>query len=105
AINIGTLASSDNLSAYIDVDKLLSRHVAIVGSTGSGKSNAVTSILRAITSKQFPKSKVILIDPHSEYHSALKDFAKVFSIEDKQNPLKIPFWGLSYNELALILFD
>src|SRR5260221_7103750 len=44
SINIGTLASSDNLSAFIDIDKFLSRHVAIVGSTGSGKSNAVTSI-------------------------------------------------------------
>ena len=46
-----------------------------------------------------------MIDPHSEYHSALKDHAWVFSLEDAVNPLKIPFWGLSYNELALILFD
>ncbi len=105
SINIGTLASSDNLSAFIDIDKFLSRHVAIVGSTGSGKSNAVTSILRAITSNGFPKSKIILIDPHSEYHSALKDYAKIFSLEDAKNPLKVPFWGLSYNELALVLFD
>ncbi|HCW08626.1 MAG TPA: DUF853 domain-containing protein [Cytophagales bacterium] len=105
SINIGTLASSDNLSAFIDIDKFLSRHTAIVGSTGSGKSNAVTSILRAITSSGFPKSKVILIDPHSEYHSALKDYAKIFSLDDNQNALKVPFWGLSYNELALVLFD
>lgn len=105
SINIGSLASSDSLSAFIDIDKLLSRHAAILGSTGSGKSNTVTSILRSITNGTFPKSKIILIDPHSEYHTALKDYAKVFSIDDDTNALKIPFWGLSYNELALILFD
>lgn len=105
AVSIGTLASSDSLPAYIDVDKLLSRHGAIIGSTGSGKSNTVTSILRSLTSGLFPKSKIILIDPHSEYHTALKDYSKVFSIDDVTNTLKIPFWGLSYNELALVLFD
>ncbi len=105
SVNIGSLASSDSLPAFIDIDKLLSRHAAILGSTGSGKSNTVTSILRSITNGTFPKSKIILIDPHSEYHTALKDYAKVFSIDDDKNSLKIPFWGLSYNELALILFD
>jgi len=105
AIKIGTLVSSDGLSAYIDIDKLLTRHGAIIGSTGSGKSNCVAAILQAITSGDFPKAKIILIDPHSEYHSALKGKAKVFSIDDDTNKLKIPFWGLPYNELALILFD
>ncbi|MFC0772668.1 ATP-binding protein [Terrimonas alba] len=105
AIKIGTLASSEDLSAYIDIDKLLTRHGAILGSTGSGKSNTVSAILKAITAGLFPKAKIILIDPHSEYRSALKDYAKVFSLEDETNPLQIPFWGLSYLELALILFD
>lgn len=105
SVVIGSLASSESLPAYIDIDKLLSRHAAIIGSTGSGKSNTVTSILRSLTDGTFPKSKIILIDPHSEYHTALKDYAKVFSIDDETNSLKIPFWGLSYNELALILFD
>ena len=105
SVKIGSLASSDSLPAFIDIDKLISRHGAIVGSTGSGKSNTVTSILRAITDGTFPKSKIILIDTHSEYETALKDYAKVFSIDNVTNALKIPFWGLSYNELALILFD
>lgn len=105
AIKIGSLASSEGLSAFLDIDKLLTRHGAILGSTGSGKSNTVTAILKSITSGLFPKSKIILIDPHSEYHSALKDHAKVFSLDDAINLLQIPFWGLSYSELALILFD
>jgi uncharacterized protein len=105
AIKIGTLAASEGLPAYLDIDKLLTRHSAIIGSTGTGKSNTVTAILKGITDGTFEKAKIILIDPHSEYHSALGKEAKVFSIDSSKNPLKIPFWGLSYNELALILFD
>ena len=103
-IKIGNIASSESIPALLDVDKLVTRHSAIVGSTGSGKSNTVTSLLKAINSGNYPKAKIILIDPHSEYHTALKDFSKVYSI-DGDNPLKIPYWCLSYNELALILFD
>lgn len=105
SIQIGHLATSDNLPAFIDLDKVISRHSCIIGSTGSGKSNTVTAFLSSITQGDFPKAKVILIDPHSEYHTALSGIAKVLSIDDEENPLKIPFWGLSYNELALILFD
>ena len=61
-------------------------------------------MLKAINSGNYPKAKIILIDPHSEYHTALKDSSKVYSLAGK-NPLKIPYWCLSYNELALILFD
>ncbi len=103
-IKIGDIASSESIPALLDIDKLITRHTAIVGSTGSGKSNTVTALLKAINSGDFPKAKVILIDPHSEYHTALKDYSKVYSIEGS-NPLKIPYWCLSYNELALILFD
>lgn len=103
-IKIGNIASSESIPALLDVDKLVTRHSAIVGSTGSGKSNTVTSLLKAINSGNYPKAKIILVDPHSEYHTALKDYSKVYSI-DGDNPLKIPYWCLSYNELALILFD
>jgi len=103
-INIGNIANSDSIPALLDIDKLVTRHCAVVGSTGSGKSNSVSALLQAINTGNYPKAKIILVDPHSEYHTALKDQSKVFSIGGA-NPLKIPFWCLSYNELALILFD
>jgi hypothetical protein len=103
-IKIGNIASSESIPALLDIDKLITRHCTIVGSTGSGKSNTVTALLKAINSNNYPKAKIILIDPHSEYHTALKDFSKVYSL-DGENKLKIPYWCLSYNELALILFD
>lgn len=103
-VKIGNIASSESIPALLDIDKLITRHSTIVGSTGSGKSNTVTSLLKAINSGSYPKAKIILIDPHSEYHTALKDSSKLYSLAG-DNPLKIPYWCLSYNELALILFD
>ena len=103
-IKIGNIASSESIPALLDIDKLITRHSTIVGSTGAGKSNTVTALLKAINSGSYPKAKIILIDPHSEYHTALKSYSKVYSLDGK-NPLKIPYWCLSYNELALILFD
>jgi len=100
-IEIGKHSSSDNLSVYVDIHKLILRHCAILGSTGSGKSNTTVSILKAILN-DYKGSRVILVDPHGEYASAFPD-AKVFKINDNDNPLYIPFWLMNFDELAYFL--
>lgn len=100
-ISIGKHASSDNLDIYLDLHKLVLRHSAILGSTGSGKSNSTVGILKRIIS-EFPNSRVVLIDPHGEYGSAFLS-AKVYKINDKNNPLYIPFWLMNFDELAYFL--
>jgi len=104
-IQIGTHAASESLPATIDLDKVVTRHMAILGSTGSGKSNTVAAFLKAITSGVFPSAQVVVIDPHGEYSAALKGQARVFSIGDAKNPLLIPFWALSFDELGWFLVD
>jgi len=101
SIEIGKHSSSENLSVYTDIHKLVLRHCAILGSTGSGKSNTTVSILKAILD-DYVGSRVILVDPHGEYASAFPD-AKVFKIKDATNPLVIPFWLMSFDELAYFL--
>ncbi len=100
-IEIGKHSSSDNLSVYVDIHKLILRHCAILGSTGSGKSNTTVSILKAILN-DYKGSRVILVDPHGEYASAFPA-AKVFKINEKDNPLFIPFWLMNFDELAYFL--
>ena len=100
-IEIGKHSSSENLSVYVDIHKLILRHCAILGSTGSGKSNTIVSILKAILT-DYKGSRVILVDPHGEYASAFPD-AKVFRINDNHNPLYIPFWLMNFDELAYFL--
>lgn len=101
SVEIGKHSSSENLSIYTDIHKLILRHCAILGSTGSGKSNTTVSILKSILD-DYNGSRVVLVDPHGEYASAFPD-AKVFKINDVANPLFIPFWLMNFDELSYFL--
>jgi len=101
SIEIGRHSSSENLSVSADVHKLVLRHTAILGSTGSGKSNTTVSVVRSILDG-YPGSRVVLVDPHGEYASAFPK-SRVFRINDLKHPLYIPFWLMTFDELAFFL--
>jgi hypothetical protein len=101
SIEIGKHSSSENLSVNADIHKLVLRHSAILGSTGSGKSNTTVSVLKAILN-DYPGSRAILVDPHGEYATAFPK-ARVFRINDAKRPLHIPFWLMTFDELAFFL--
>lgn len=104
SITVGNISVSESLDAKIDLDKLISRHCAIVGSTGSGKSNSVSVLLESIAKRNFPSSRILVIDPHGEYNDALLKYSRVIetSPKDDKNKLYIPFWALPFNELMKI---
>lgn len=109
-IVIGKLSSSDSINVSIDLDSLVSRHSAILGSTGSGKSTSVASLIRAIITSHKPEivmtsARVVLFDIHGEYASALGDIATVYSItpiEGEEN-FYIPYWCVSPYSLCNFL--
>lgn len=105
---IGKLSSSDGIDVSIDLDKLVSRHSAILGSTGSGKSTSTASILRSLVTHnnqiKLPSARILLIDIHGEYASALGDISKVFSVSpESTNKLFIPYWCVSPESLIEFL--
>lgn len=104
SITVGNISVSESLDAKIDLDKLISRHCAIVGSTGSGKSNSVSVLLEAIAKREFQSSRILVIDPHGEYNDALSKYSRVIenNPKDETNKLYIPFWALPFNELMKI---
>lgn len=51
-VEVGTLSSARAIPARIDVNKLVTRHSAVLGSTGSGKSTTVASIVESIADPQ-----------------------------------------------------
>lgn len=104
SINVGNISISESLIAKIDLDKFISRHCAILGSTGSGKSNSTVVLLNAIANQGFESSRILVIDPHGEYNVALKGKSKVYAINASQseNELYIPFWALPFNELISV---
>lgn len=104
-IEIGTLSSAENIVVRLSLDALVTRHSAIVGSTGSGKSTTVASLLRSIvrTAENVSASgaRILLLDVHGEYSAALGDLAKTFSASPMpgEEPLFVPYWALEAGEL------
>lgn len=101
SITIGNLSVSESLNARLDLDKMVSRHCAILGSTGSGKSNSVSIILKSIAEKKFSSARVLVIDPHGEYNEVLKSDSNLITLNSTEanNKLVVPFWALPFDEL------
>lgn len=112
-VPIGRLASAESMTVCIDLDKLLTRHCAVLGSTGSGKSTTVASLLRSICvgetnsgKARFPRARILLLDIHGEYARALSDVSEIFRINPNpgESQLRIPFWALDPTDLSQFLF-
>jgi hypothetical protein len=110
-VNVGHIAGAESIPALIDVNKLVTRHSAVVGTTGSGKSTTVASLLNALSDpKKYPSSRILVFDLHGEYAQALKERATIFKVNaDKskgstEKELYIPFWALNFEELCDISF-
>lgn len=105
-VTIGRLSGAESIPVRVDLDKLVTRHSAVLGSTGSGKSTTVTSLLRSLSVGQggnsgFPSARVLLIDIHGEYGRALGEVAKVFRVNpfSGESPLYVPYWALDLDDL------
>jgi DNA helicase HerA-like ATPase len=96
---IGKLTQDESLDATIHVPSMLSKHFAIVGTTGVGKSTAVSLLLhKAIASD--PKLRVLILDPHNEFAAAFPDIAVVIDTDN----LDLPFWLMKLEEFAEVIF-
>lgn len=107
-LKVGTYTLDGKASAYIDGDKLFQRHAALLGSTGSGKSYTVASILEQ--SAQLPHANIVVFDLHGEY-SSMK-FASHYRIAgigdlkaEKEGAIFLPFWLLTYDEMQSLFVD
>jgi hypothetical protein len=95
---IGVLHQDPNKSAHLRSQEFLSKHSAIVGTIGSGKSCALTLILRELLAAH-PNGHVVLLDPHDEYAQAFQGMAELITPEN----LQLPYWLLSYEEIVEVL--
>ena len=98
-INIGTLQQDSSVIAYVDVEEMLSKHFAVLGSTGVGKSTSVSLLLNEIL-KARPNLRVFLLDVHNEYGRCFGDRALVLNPRN----LKLPFWLFNFEEIVDVLF-
>ena len=108
-IRIGSVVGSEQIPARVDLNKIVSRHAAILGSTGSGKSTTIAGLLHTLaTSPEIESPRVLVLDIHGEYGKALRDSANVFTMgarpEKGEFELQIPYWALSFEELIDVAF-
>ncbi|OCP01843.1 MULTISPECIES: ATP-binding protein [unclassified Ensifer] len=96
---IGKLTQDESLDATIHVPSMLAKHFAIVGTTGVGKSTAVTLLLNKAISAD-PKLRVLILDPHNEFAAAFPDLAVVIDTDT----LDLPFWFFRLEEFAEVIF-
>lgn len=106
-VRVGSLASTDSIPALIDIDRLIARHSAVVGTTGAGKSTTVANLLASLSDPaRYPSARIIILDIHGEYHAALQDRATVFRVNPDEargeKSLFVPYWALSFDELLRV---
>ncbi len=99
SVRVGNLSQDDGIAACIAIDDTLNRHFAVVGTTGVGKSTAVSLLLRkAIASR--PDLRILILDPHNEFASTFPDHA----VRIDSRTLDLPFWVFKLEELTEVLF-
>jgi DNA helicase HerA-like ATPase len=99
AVEIGHLQQDSTIAAYVDIDDMLGKHFAVLGTTGVGKSSAVVLMLHEIIRAR-PNLRILILDAHNEYGRPFGDKAFVL------NPgnLKLPFWLFNFEEMVDVLF-
>jgi DNA helicase HerA-like ATPase len=97
-LEIGRLYQDAEQPAYLISQEFLCKHSAILGTTGSGKSCAVTLILRSLLGAH-PNGHIVMIDPHGEYAHAFRGMAEVITPQN----LQLPYWLLNFDELCEVL--
>src|ERR1700754_3784264 len=98
-INVGTLQQDRSVIAYVDVEEMLNKHFAVLGSTGVGKSTGVSLLLNEIL-KARPNLRIFLLDVHNEYGRCFGERAIVLNPRN----LKLPFWLFNFEEIVDVLF-
>ena len=113
---IGKLSSNKNIDYYVNGNAFFSKHLGVVGSTGSGKSCSVAKIIQDIcgisdaknlNKEEIKNSHIIIFDIHSEYYNA-------FNLEEKEKfnlnnldveKLCIPYWLMNSEELESLFIE
>ncbi|MEQ8266049.1 MAG: DUF87 domain-containing protein [Parvibaculum sp.] len=97
-IEVGTLFQDSAVPARFLVDDLLAKHFIVVGTTGCGKSCALTAILQRVLDDH-NHAHIVVLDVHNEYPTAFGDRAELIN----PNNLHLPFWLLNFQELSAAL--
>ncbi|MFI5395205.1 MAG: ATP-binding protein [Candidatus Binatia bacterium] len=105
-IRLGEHVGSGGAPCFADMNELLGKHTAVLGSTGAGKSGAVAAIIHSVLARGEEagyaswKPRIVILDPHNEYGAAFPAHSRL-SIDD--GTLSLPYWLLNFQETVALL--
>lgn len=105
-ILLGEHVGSGGTPCYAEMNELLGKHTAVLGSTGAGKSGTVAALLHAILDRgseagyQNWHPQIVVLDPHNEYCTAFPNHVRLCTDE---NSLTLPYWLLNFRETVNLL--
>jgi uncharacterized protein len=98
-IEVGHLHQDSAIAARLEVDEMLSKHFAVLGTTGVGKSSAVALILRQLMDAR-PDLRFFVLDVHNEYSRCFADRAQILNPSN----VRLPFWLFNFDEIVDVFF-
>lgn len=108
SLELGKYVIDESAIAYLDGNKFFQRHAALLGSTGSGKSWTVASILERAA--KLPSSNLIVFDLHGEYREL--SYTRHLRIpgpdelgHSSDELLYLPYWLLNAEEMQSMFID
>ncbi len=105
-IRLGEHVGSGGAPCYADMNELLGKHTAVLGSTGAGKSGAVAAIIHSVLERGKDEEyaswnpRIVILDPHNEYSAAFPAHSRL-STDD--GTLSLPYWLLNFQEIVALL--
>ncbi len=108
SLKIGNYTLNKDATAYLDGNRLFQKHAVIVGSTGSGKSCTVATLIEEIAKLQ--SSNAVVFDIHGEYEPIIGGNIKHFKIAGPSDGVSdgfiyLPYWLLTYEEMISMMID
>ncbi len=98
-VEVGRLTQDHSIPATVDMGEMLSKHFAVVGTTGVGKTTSVALLIRKAV-ETIPNLRVLILDPHNEYERGLGRNVVSLGAET----LELPFWLFTFEELSDVVF-
>ena len=109
---IGKNGSFKDYDIKINPDKFFTKHSAVLGNTGSGKSCTVTSILQSLFNYNYSKeidkenklknATIIIFDTNGEYKSAFEECENINAFTISEEGMKVPYWFMNYEDFEYL---
>lgn len=100
-VRLGEHVGSGGTPCFAEMNELLGKHTAVLGSTGAGKSGTVAAIIHSVLERGTLvghgkwQPTIIVLDPHNEYGDAFQNHRRLSTDEGS---LSLPYWMLNLDE-------